>query len=175
MGDAYFPTAHIHVLAVPFPVISLTLSQRLMNDHSGVQKQITFSRHAEEFQVAAEGMRRQSGLSLDEPPGIVDVVRALHEYAKNRHDGGHPPAVHEVEQSILVAAVCAEEELVDEGIAVAASLVEVWPSARLPLDWVSGRAWLDGISDRARQVDELARVVDQQVDYHKLGNIPNLI
>ncbi|MEV1118832.1 hypothetical protein AB0I91_27515 [Actinosynnema sp. NPDC049800] len=65
-GDAYFPTVHIHVLAVPFPVISLTMGQRLLDD-SGAQKQVMFSRHAEEFQVAVEGVRRQSSLSVDEP------------------------------------------------------------------------------------------------------------
>lgn len=100
-GDAYFPTVHIHVLAVPFPVISLTMGQRLLDD-SGAQKQVMFSRHAEEFRVAVEGVRRQSSLSVDEPPGIVEVVRALHDHAKNRHADGHAPAVHEVGQSILV-------------------------------------------------------------------------
>jgi hypothetical protein len=173
-GDAYFPTVHIHVLAVPSPVISLTMGQRLLDD-SGAQKQVMFSRHAEEFRVAVEGVRRQSSLSLDEPPGIVEVVRALHDHAKNRHAGGHPPAVHEVGQSILVAAVCAEQDLVDEGIAVARSLLEVWPRTRLPLDWVNGRVWLDEVLGRARDAKDLARVVDQQIGYHRLADIPNLI
>ncbi|MFE9745366.1 hypothetical protein ACFYOT_10710 [Saccharothrix saharensis] len=140
-----------------------------------MQKPVMFSRHMEELQVAAEGLRRQSRLSLYEPPGIADIVRDVHEYAKNRHAGGHPPAVHEIEQSILVSAICGEADLIEEGVSVAHSLMEVWPRTRLPLDWVNGRVWLDGVLSRAQDVRELTRVVDQQIGYHKLTEIPNFL
>ncbi|MEV1118833.1 hypothetical protein AB0I91_27520 [Actinosynnema sp. NPDC049800] len=40
---------------------------------------------------------------------------------------------------------------------------------------MNGRVWLDEVLGRARDAKDLARVVDQQIGYHKLADIPNLI
>lgn len=108
-GDDYFPSAHVHALTREFPVVSLGMNQRLVGA-TGVQERVSFARHDDEYRDAAERLRGQSRLSLDEPPTIEEIVAAYHGHAVEHKGKGYPPAVNEMEDCVLVAAVAGKPE-----------------------------------------------------------------
>ncbi|WP_329456284.1 hypothetical protein [Streptomyces sp. NBC_01497] len=169
-GDAYFPTVHIHALTREFPVVSLTLGQRLVTS-SGVQEAVTFSRHGEDYSDAARRLTEQSRLSLDLPPTIEDVVGELRTFAGSQQAQGGPPAVNEVEDSVLIPAASGSVDIAVEGIQFARELLGKWPKSRLPIKWTSGDEWLEGLSAKAENVDLLHAVVDGQIAFHKLAKM----
>src|SRR5689334_8250555 len=61
-GNDYLPTAHVHALTRSFPVISLTLAERLAGN-SGVEQRIKLSDHESSFAWAVDRLRSQSHLS----------------------------------------------------------------------------------------------------------------
>lgn len=65
---------------------------------------------------------------------MEQIVREYHSAAIDRRVKGHPPAVPEMEDSVLVAAAAGRKDLVDEGLRLADELANVWPKSRLPLD-----------------------------------------
>ncbi|MGW6441474.1 hypothetical protein [Lentzea sp. NPDC055074] len=89
-GDEYFATAHVHSLASDFPVVSLTLAQRLLGP-GGQPERLRFTCHEAEFRAAADGLRSQSTLSLGEPPSLEQIVREYHSVAVDRRTKGRPP------------------------------------------------------------------------------------
>ncbi|MEU2286041.1 hypothetical protein ABZ614_29605 [Streptomyces sp. NPDC013178] len=173
VGDAYFPTAHIHCLSRDFPVVSLGLAQRLQTS-SGVQESIRFSRHEADFPGAVRVLAEQSTLSLFQPPTIEQIVNACHSFAFNWQNMGFPPAVDVVEDSVLIAATVERGDLVEAGLKLARELAGVWQKARLPLDWVSAEVWLEGLTARVSDHDSLSRVVSGQVLKHKLQKVREL-
>ncbi|MDX3311229.1 hypothetical protein P1S61_19595 [Streptomyces sp. ME08-AFT2] len=169
-GDAYFPTAHIHALTREFPVISLTLGQRLVTS-SGVQEAVTFSRHAEDYSGAAGRLAEQARLSLDLPPTVEDVVRELRAIAVSQQAQGGPPAVNEVEDSVLIPAASGSVDISRESIQLARELLKKWPKSRLPINWTSADEWLEGVSEKAGNVDSLHEIIDGQIAFHKLSKV----
>lgn len=132
-GDAYFPTVHIHALTREFPVISLTVGQRLVTS-SGVQEAVKFSRHVENYRDASRCLAEQAGLSLDVRPTIEDIVQELRAFAVSQQAQGSPPAVNEVEDSVLIPAANGSVGTVEESLQLARDLLDSWPKARLPLN-----------------------------------------
>lgn len=169
-GDAYFPTVHIHALTREFPVISLVLGQRLVTS-SGVQEAVAFSRHAERYSEAARRLAEQAHLSLDFPPTVEDIVRELRAFALSQQSQGGPPAVNEIEDSVLIPAAIGSVEVVEESLQLARELVGKWPKSRLPINWTSGGEWLEKLSVRARDVDSLQSVIGDQIIFHKLTKL----
>ncbi|EDY57343.1 MULTISPECIES: hypothetical protein [Streptomyces] len=171
-GDGYFPTVHIHALVREFPVVTLTLGQRLITP-SGVQESIPFALHSTEFGSAAQRLIAQSELSLEEPPSISEIVNSLYEYVAVQQDKGLPPAVRELEDGILVAAAVGERSLVERGLDLARQMANVWPKSRLPLDWQGSDVWLTGLEQRVDDSSGLQDVVERQVAFHKLAKVPD--
>ncbi|MDX2678471.1 hypothetical protein [Streptomyces soliscabiei] len=169
-GDEYTPTVHVHALTREFPVISLMLGQRLQRA-SGQPEGILFSRHESDFQEAARALSEQSKLPLDSPPSLESVVREYHSASISRQQSGLPPPVKEIEDSIFISAAVNRRDLVAEGLNLAGDLVNLWPKARLPLDWVSSEVWLDSLTSKASDSGTLSAIVDRQVIKHKLGKI----
>ncbi|MFI5631464.1 hypothetical protein ACIA8E_19240 [Streptomyces sp. NPDC051664] len=169
-GDAYFPTAHIHALTRPFPVVSLALGQRLAS-RSGMPEAIRFTDHAEEHPDAARRLAGQARLSLDVPPTVGDVVTELRASAMAQHGMGWPPAVGEVEDSILISSASGDRDLAEQGLQLARDLVKKWPKHRLPLDWVGEKAWISSLSKNADNAEDLRAIVESQVKAHKLAKI----
>ena len=62
--DRYLPTFHVHNLAKPFPVITLTLSEPLRTEITQAPDQIKVSQHESRFEEASERMDRQALLPL---------------------------------------------------------------------------------------------------------------
>ena len=169
-GDAYFPTAHIHVLTRPFPVVSLTLGQRLAS-RSGMPETVRFSDHAEDYLGAARRLADQARLSLDVPPTVGDVVTELRAFAVAQHAMGSWPAVGEVEDSVLISSASGDRDLTEEGLQLARDLVKKWPKHRLPLDWVGEEAWITSLSKKADNAEDLRAVVESQVRAHRLAKV----
>ncbi|MFJ9714128.1 hypothetical protein [Streptomyces sp. NPDC101234] len=169
-GDAYFPTVHIHALTREFPVISLTLGQRLAAS-SGAQEAVKFFSHGEGYSDTARRLAEQARLSLDLPPTIEDVVRELRAFAVSQQAQGGPPAVNEVEDSVLIPAASGSVDTAMEGIQLAQELLGKWPKSRLPINWTSGDEWLEGLSAKVGNVDSLHAVVDGQITFHKLEKV----
>ncbi|MFJ8020354.1 hypothetical protein [Streptomyces sp. NPDC096311] len=164
---------HIHVLVREFPVISLTLGQRMVAP-SGIQESVSFARHSGEYESAARRLVVQSRLSLEEPPTISTIVDALYEHVSLRQERGLPPAVRELEDGVLIAAAAGAPSLVEFGLRLARQMVDVWPKSRLPLDWKGGDIWLTGLEERIANPSALSDVVEQQISFHKLAKVPTV-
>ncbi|MFX4294922.1 hypothetical protein [Streptomyces bohaiensis] len=151
-------------------MISLTLGHRLERS-SGQPETVLFSRHADEIRNAVSALNSQCRLSLSEPPSLDEIVKEYHTACSTRQEKGLPPAVLEMEDGILIAAAAGRGDLVEDGIALAGDLAARWPKARLPLDWVSVDAWMEGLLAKASDPEALGTVVSGQVRRHKLEKI----
>ncbi|MGW1780403.1 hypothetical protein ACWCQQ_14850 [Streptomyces sp. NPDC002143] len=151
-------------------MISLMLGQRLERT-SGQPERILFSRHRGEFREAARALAEQSRLPIESPSSLEEIVKEYHSVSINRQQSGLPPAVMEIEDSILISAVAERFDLVADGLKIARELAGVWPKARLPIDWVSAEAWLDGLASRTRDIGSLSAIVDSEAIKHKLSKI----
>ncbi|MDX2642379.1 hypothetical protein PV341_02130 [Streptomyces sp. PA03-1a] len=174
-GNAYIPTAHVHALTRDFPVISLMLGQRL-EGASGQPERVLFGNHDGEYPAAVDALREQSLLSLsEEPPSLEQVVRAYLSAASASHDKGLPPAVLEVEDSVLIAAAAGLADLLQGGLALAGELAGLWSKFRLPLNWPGTAAWLEGLRAKATDPVALSTTVHHQVTQHKLARVRNVL
>lgn len=169
-GDGYLPTVHVHALTREFPVISLTLGQRFERP-TGQPEAVLFTRHEREFQRAVDALRAQSRLSLSVPPSLETIVKEYHSSSSVRQEKGLPPAVVEMEDSIFVAAAADRRDLVEGGLSLATDLAGKWPKVRLPLAWVSADVWLEGMRNKAGDLEALVETVNSQVVAHKLGKL----
>jgi hypothetical protein len=165
-GDEYFPTSHVHALTREFPVVSLTLGWRLLRP-SGQPERLRLSYHESEFRGAAGRLREQSVLSLDECPSLEEIIREYHSSVAKAQQ----PAVVELEDSVLLAAVGGRPDLVADGLRLAGEVAAGWPKSRLPLDWPGAQEWIAGLSSRAQDVDRLSAVVEGQIAKHKLAKV----
>ncbi|WP_329365161.1 hypothetical protein [Streptomyces sp. NBC_01483] len=148
-------------------MISLTLGHRLERP-SGQPETVLFTRHEGEFQHAVDTLKAQSRLSLDAPPSLEEIVREYHLSSSARQGKGLPPAVLEMEDSVLIAAAAGRRDLVEDGLAIAADLAGKWPKASLPLAWISADAWLEDLRNKADHPEVLVATVSAQLAKHKL-------
>ena len=169
-GNEYFPTVHVHALTRDFPVVSLTLGQRLLGA-SGVQEGVSFAGHDADFASAAQRLESQSNLPLRAWPSIEEIVDAYRAFATVQQGKGHPPAVSEVEDSVLIPAADGSRDSVIASLRLARELVGVWPKSRLPLDWKGAEGWLEGLVKRSQDLAGLSATVDGQIALHKLSRI----
>ncbi|GAA0378043.1 hypothetical protein GCM10009541_20660 [Micromonospora gifhornensis] len=169
-GDSYFPTAHVHALTREFPVVTMTMSHRLQGS-SGVQESIRFAQHDEVCQDAFRRISVQSPLSLGDPPSIEEIVGEYHRFARAQAEDGLPPAVIEVEDSILIPAVVGRLDLTERGFSLAEELSAIWPTSRLPLSWAGRDGWLQGLRRVAGDAKTLQLIVDGQIGKHKLAKV----
>ncbi|MEU4149186.1 hypothetical protein [Streptomyces sp. NPDC026659] len=174
-GDGYTPTVHVHALTREFPAITLTLGQRLEGT-SGQPESVLFTKHESEYSAAVDALREQSVLPLsEEPPSLEQVVRAYHSAISASYDKGFPPAVAEMEDSVLIAAAAGRPDLVQDGLALAGELASLWPKSRLPLNWPGATEWLEGLRAKAADPGALSATVDRQIAQHKLAKVRNVV
>ncbi|MYZ36309.1 hypothetical protein GT002_14635 [Streptomyces sp. SID4917] len=154
-------------------MISLTLGERLVRS-SGQPESVLFAHHESEYPAAVDALREQSALSLrEESPSLEQVVRAYHSAVSARCDRGLPPAVVEMEDSVLIAAAADRADLLQDGLALAGELAGLWPKSRIPLNWPGAAAWLENLRIKAANPGALAATVDHQIAQHKLAKIRN--
>ncbi|WP_405731498.1 hypothetical protein OG607_33755 [Streptomyces sp. NBC_01537] len=169
-GDQYYPTVHVHSLAQDFPVISLTLAQRLLKP-SGVQQPIEVDRHPEEFRWAAVRLEEQSAFSLRRAPELSEIAEALRAFALAAQRGRLPAAVPELRDSVFIPAASGDAEAADESLGLVAELSEKWSKYEAPPGWTDTREWLDWLRATADDVPGLTSLVDGQIVKHKLSKI----
>ena len=168
-GEYYFATSHLHSLTREFPVISLSLSHRLLRP-SGQPLRIPVAE--EDVSSPASKLIEQTAHSLGEvPPGLTEIISTYHEFAIGQKEKGHPAAFMELEDSIFAAALADEPALVETGLGIARHLADLWPSHRLPPDWPGADAWLNGLQSRAADPVHLASIVQSQTEIHKLAKV----
>jgi hypothetical protein len=170
LGNEYFPTVHVHALTREFPVVSLTLGQRLIGS-SGVHESVRFTRHDSDFDSAAQRLESQSNLPLRAWPTIEEIVGAYHGFAVAQKDKEYPPAVNEVEDSVLIPAAAGFQDSFATSLRLANELVRVWPTSRLPLDWKGAESWIEGLVNRSQDVAGLSAIVEGQIVIHKLSKV----
>ena len=107
-------------------------------------------------------------------PSVNGIVAAYHIAAIDRQRKGDAPAVLEIEDSINVAAVTGQAELVEEGFQIASRLAGTWAKPRLPLGWTTPEEWLDGLRNGAANTSALASTVDEQIAKHKPSRSPSI-
>jgi len=168
-GPYYFATSHVHALTRDFPVISLSLSHRVLGP-SGQPEHIAISETG--LADLANRLAEQTIHSIrEDPPSVDEIVVAYHVTAIDRQRTGQAPAVLEMEDSINTAAVSGQAELVEEGLRVATQLAGAWAKPRLPLWWTTPEEWLDGLRRKAGNVSALTATVDEQIAKHKVGKV----
>jgi hypothetical protein len=171
-GAYYFATSHVHALTRDFPVVSLSLNHRVLRP-SGQPEHIDISET--ELADLATRLAEQTIHSIREsPPSIHEIVAAYHVTAVDRQRKGHAPAVMEMEDSINVAAVAGQAELVEEGFRIATQLAGEWARPRLPLGWTTPEGWLESLRNGAAETSALASTVEGQIVKHRLGKVCGL-
>ncbi|MEU9290615.1 hypothetical protein AB0D57_39750 [Streptomyces sp. NPDC048275] len=169
-SDQYYPTVHVHSLVQDFPVISLTLAQRLVKS-SGIQEPIEVDRHPEEFRSAAVRLEEQSALSLRQTPELREIVEALRAFAVVAQRGRFPEAIPELRDSVFIPAASGDSEAADESLRLVAELSEQWSKYEAPPGWTDTREWLDWLRVTADAVPSLTSLVDAQIAKHNLSKI----
>src|SRR4051812_1002168 len=100
---AYYPTTHLHNLCRPFPVVSLSLNQRLLDQRSGTEVRIAAAFHNNHYLKAAHVLAPASLLSLAGDLTMSQIIDAHRNYRLlNRADSAYPVML--LEDEILLFA-----------------------------------------------------------------------
>ena len=169
-GDDYLPTSHLHALTRPFPVVTLTLAQRLAH-RNGAAWRIHVNEHAAKLSMAAATLREQSVMPLDLPPSPAEVLACYREFIVSQPRLGVPTAMNELEDLICLATIMGEAAAVRGGLSLAAEISDEWEWAPVGYPDVSG--WLAHLTTLASDPAALCKVVSGEIDKHKLGSLPN--
>jgi hypothetical protein len=169
-GDLYLPTAHVHSLAREFPVVTMTLAERLRSD-AGVALRIRVADHDVSFGAAAARLRAQSQLSLDEPPTPDDVLRRYQEVILEGQRAAAPSGVVELEDMVAISTILGDSATAQRGIGLAKELTRKW--SRSPSGWPDSNAWIASLETLAADPSPLRRRVASEVDKQKLNEIPS--
>ena len=84
---------------------------------------------------------------------------------------GFPPAVCEMEDSVLIPAAVGNLGLVEESLRIARDLAGSWPKYRLPLGWAGADEWIKRLREAAQSPEAISAVVEQQISVHKLEKV----
>jgi hypothetical protein len=126
-GSAYFPTTHIHNLCRPFPTISLSLAQRLLNERSGSQERISAQFHEQHYLEAAQRLTKASLLPLFGDLTMHQVLDAHRGYRElNRPDSKYPVLLFE--DGILLFAWSGQPERATELLNQYIGEMHHWPA-----------------------------------------------
>jgi hypothetical protein len=169
-GNDYLPTAHVHALTRSFPVISLTLAERLLGD-SGVEQRIRVSDHESSFAWAVDRLREQSHLSLDRAPSLGDILARYRDVILSSQTMGVPSGFIELEDLVLLPAVLGMSAEVGRGIDLAREVSSRWSTS--PHGWPSIAIWVQHLEDDARSVGTLKTRVSEEAEKHKLLALPS--
>jgi hypothetical protein len=127
VGGAYFPTTHLHNLCRPFPAISLSLAQRLLNERSRTQERIAVQFHAQHYREAAQRLTQASLLPLIGDLTLHQVLEAHRGYRElNRPDSKYPVLLFE--DGILLFAWIGQRERAAELLNQYMAEMRDWPA-----------------------------------------------
>lgn len=175
--QAYWPVVHVDVLLNRFvtedgpSVFGGVLSDRIQTPGGELRLDVRW--HDQEFSDAVETVRQGAVLPLDAVPTLRDTLNAYRNALEvDRH-------IHEysaLEDMVLLPALMGDTEKVEEGLDLAREVSSSWKKNwwREPVfEGVdnAGPGWLEGLAARAENREELQRLVDEKVAYHKLDKV----
>ncbi|MFD8079148.1 hypothetical protein ACFV3E_41710 [Streptomyces sp. NPDC059718] len=171
-GDDYLPTAHVHALTRDFPVVSLTLAQRLLTP-SGVPERIKVARHDKDGEEAGQRLAGQSALPLHMVPTLDQVVERYRSFVAGQQRGLRlPTGVAELEDCVLLPAVAGRPDLSADALTFARKTAEGWNEP--PHGYPGTGEWLDQLGLLAGDSGRLEGTVAAQTVKHKLTRLPDL-
>lgn len=169
-GTSYAPTTHIHFLCRTFPVVSLTLAQRLLSSRSGTNDSISLQFHDSRLAGAADALEKAALLSLSDAWGLSELIDATERYrALGTLDAKYPLTL--LDGVVLTASWLGRKQdaqlLLDRYGAQAAR----WPEAVFRRFGGHG-AWVSDVERQLGDHAELAAVAEQQLQALKLADLP---
>lgn len=168
-GPYYFATSHLHALTRPFPVVSLSLDHRVLRE-SGQPEHIPVTET--DVTDVAQRLVEQTAHPLGETaPTVEELIHVYHATAVRLQRESGPPAVLEVEDSVLVASAIGNDDLVDAGLRLAEELAPRWPPARLPPTWTTTADWLAELAAKAGKPGAVAETVADEIKNHRLEKV----
>ncbi len=167
-GNAsYLPTAHIHCLCKPFPIISLLLSQRLLTQSGRSDDRIRAEFHASRLGDAAERLRHQSLLPLDGPLSLKGIVSACERYrTMGKADSAFP--IHYFETIVLLHVWAGDYAQATDRLSAYATEMATWHPEIMEREG-GLRRWHEKLRHRIEAKQAIHDVVAAQVAEHGLG------
>lgn len=169
-STSYIPTSHLHCLCRDFPVVSLTLGQRLLLPRSGSEERILVQFHRDHFEDAARRLRAASLLPLERSWGLADLTSAVQTYQTlGRPDSRYP--IFAFEDVVMAAVWLGECDRAKSAVAEYEKIVAGWPeniTARFDGNITWARK-LREIIDNPRTLRDLA---DANAEKLKVRNLP---
>jgi len=172
-GNAsYVPTSHIHCLCRDFPVINLTLGQRLLSPRSGTQERISVQFHEAHFVEAAERLSRFSLLPLRASWGLHDLISAVEAYqALGRPDSKYP--VFPFEDVVMAAVWLGDIDQAKAALAKYESIASAWPENILPR-YGGHRAWVESLRRLMDDPNVLRETARNHAERLKVTQLPKV-
>lgn len=174
-GTSYNPTSHIHCLCRDFPVVSLTLGQRLLSPRSGTQERILVQFHETHFEDAARRLAAASLLSLVDPWSLSDLISAVQTYETlGRPDSKYP--IFPLEDIVMAAAWLGEYDQALSAVAEYEETTAQWPKdvkARLGGN-IARASELRQLIDNPKALRDLAEANAERLKVRSLPRIEML-
>jgi len=163
-NSVYHPTVHTHVLGKGFPVVSLTLAQRLVTEKTQAPEAIRATHHDKHIPEACERLRRQCPLPLSGPMQWSEIEKAYTSQISKQH---FPLELHE--DLILIAAWWAPASEARVFFQTVADRLAAWPGAIFADGY---NRWREKFSQLVTDRQLLEKSVSIEVDRLRLETLP---
>lgn len=170
-GGAYFPTTHLHNLCRPFPAISLSLAQRLLNERSGTQERIAVQFHESQYREVAQRLAKASLLPLTGDLTLHQMLDAHRGYRElNRPDSKYPVLLFE--DGILLFAWSGQREQAVGLLNEHTGGMRDWPE-NIMARYGGLDAWERKMLESIKNPENLQATVESQARELKVANLPS--
>jgi hypothetical protein len=169
-SGGYFPTTHLHNLCRSFPVLSLSMAQRLLNERSGTQERIPVQFHEQRYGKAAQQLAQASLLPLTGDLNLHQVLDAQRAYRElNRPDSKYPVLLFE--DGVLLAAWSGQHGRAEELLNQHTSEMRYWP-ANVLTRYGGVDSWKTKMLEKVENPKELQITAESQEHKLKVTNLP---
>lgn len=171
-NSSYLPTTHIHCLCRDFPVVSLTLAQRLLSSRSGSEERITVQFHEARFAEAAQRLRDASLLPLSGTWELRDLIASVEPFRKiGLSDAKYPVALFE--SVVLTAGWLGQIDQANSLLAKYEACAADWPDNILAR--CGGyRMWANSLRELVENQIELKRITECHAEKLKVAQLPRV-
>lgn len=171
-STSYIPTSHLHCLCRDFPVVSLTLGQRLLSPRSGSEERILVQFHRTHFEDAARRLTAASLLPLDGPWGLGDLISAVQMYQTlGRPDSRYP--IFPFEDVVMAAVWLGERDQARSTIAEYQETITGWPES-VTSRFGGNVAWASKFRQLVDNRKALQNLADANAERLKIRDLPRI-
>jgi len=167
-NDAYCPTFHVHNLAKPSSVVTLTLADPLRTVKTGVPETIRAMFHQQRFADAAKRLNSQATIPLSGSVHLKDCLNAYRDYM-HRPLGRYPLTLFEDIVTLFVW--CNQTANAEEALGDYEKAVNEWPKNAQPEIGVD--AWVRQCRFWIENPDEVHSRVTSQAEFLQLQALPH--